>query len=534
MTQRNFAPAARVLVLLAVYACSRDQSDARVPTLTPADKATEDATMESDSAAPASPVAAADPREFVSDLPRGIEGGFRVDSAGPADRGAAGVADGPIAAREATPSEPAARALAEADIVQVVGNRLYTLSVVAGLSVIDCSDPKQLKRLGAYRGLSGTPLRMVVRDSLVVVVFASWAHNESDAEGRPQRVQMGEVITFDVTDPKAIQSVSRVEIAGTISQAELKGSLLYLVGSRDGMCWRCDPGQAQGVVTSIDLRDPRQLARVAELTYPITALSSLGLAAPASALFTEARIYLAHLVYADDAASVLGSRVTGSAVHVVDISSADGTMQSGARLDLPDQAISALNEDQNVLHVATHSSQVSLFPSSGSEMTLSVQTFAAQSAQSLTKQGSIEFSGDAFESIRFAGSRAYVVTSARTGGEVQSLFSAAPAQPRNDTLWTVDLSDPIHPRAGSLAMTAVFQLEPHGDRLFALRFDKTAADGVLGVAMLDVSNLAAPKLLSNVSFGGSWLSPRQAPGGGWAFAVSAASGVAARAVFRHE
>src|SRR5690349_20908422 len=41
----------------------------------------------------------------------------------------------------------AERAISEADVVQVVGDRLYTLSRAAGLGVIDLSNPRKLRLL---------------------------------------------------------------------------------------------------------------------------------------------------------------------------------------------------------------------------------------------------------------------------------------------------------------------------------------------------------------------------------------------------
>src|SRR5262245_10810902 len=63
------------------------------------------------------------------------------------------------------------RAIVEADIIQLDGDRLYALSRVAGLAVVDASNPADLKLLGRYRDLPATPFEMYLRDDVMVVMF---------------------------------------------------------------------------------------------------------------------------------------------------------------------------------------------------------------------------------------------------------------------------------------------------------------------------------------------------------------------------
>jgi hypothetical protein len=93
------------------------------------------------------------------------------------------------------------------------------------------------------------------------------------------------------------------------------------------------------------------------------------------------------------------------------------------------------------------------------------------------------------QSARFDGPRGYAITAERT-----------------DPLFTIDLSNPAEPRqVGELVMPGwVYYLEPRGDRLLGLGFDQNNPQGAITVSLFDVANLAQPKMLSRVNFGGEW------------------------------
>jgi hypothetical protein len=96
---------------------------------------------------------------------------------------------------------------------------------------------------------------------------------------------------------------------------------------------------------------------------------------------------------------------------------------------------------------------------------------------------------EVLQSARFDGPRGYLITAEQ-----------------RDPLFTFDLSDPENPRQlGELEMPGfVYHMEPRGNRMYALGFDNTNPDGALNVSLFDVENLAEPKLLSRVAFGGDW------------------------------
>ena len=77
---------------------------------------------------------------------------------------------------------------------------------------------------------------------------------------------------------------------------------------------------------------------------------------------------------------------------------------------------------------------------------------------------------------------------------------------RTDPLYTVDLSNPAHPRqAGDVVMPGwVYQLETRGNRVIGLGFDQNSGNGAIIVSLFDVSNLNAPTMLDRVNFGATW------------------------------
>ncbi|MBW2458616.1 MAG: beta-propeller domain-containing protein, partial [Deltaproteobacteria bacterium] len=112
-------------------------------------------------------------------------------------------------------SDDAARAIAEADIVKVVDQRLYALSRTAGLSVVDVSG-SGLSLIG-QRDLSGTPAEMYVVDGRVYAM-------SDDATSHYTIVSV-----VDVSEASNITMVGSQHLEGHLSDSRLVGDVLYLV-----------------------------------------------------------------------------------------------------------------------------------------------------------------------------------------------------------------------------------------------------------------------------------------------------------------
>ena len=124
-------------------------------------------------------------------------------------------ADAGGVALEAAPQASAGeaeRAIEEADIIQLAGNRLYAMSRTGGLSIIDVSTRDQLSLLGRYR-MSAEPFEMYVRNNVVLGLFTGWGKYEYDeANDVTQWVQTSQVVALDVSSPSSIAVVGEFSV----------------------------------------------------------------------------------------------------------------------------------------------------------------------------------------------------------------------------------------------------------------------------------------------------------------------------------
>lgn len=385
------------------------------------------------------------------------------------------------------PSEPsgaeAERAISEADIIQIVGQRLYALSEVAGLTVVDLTNPAELAILGRYRDLHGTPFEMYLRDGVVLAMYSSWGQFVKQPDGQYSWAQTGKVVALNVENPAAMSVIGSFDVAGEVSDSRIVGDLMYVVSHRNGFCWGCANNQPLTAVLSLDVRDPRNVRKVDELTYG-DADNQYG-RTKRSVTVTSQRMYVAGPVHGADGP-------TGSTIQVVDISDPAGDLVQGASVKVEGQVSSRwqMDEHEGVLRVISQG--VSRFGSAATPP--AVQTYKVVSSQELTALGRTELvipPNELLNTVRFDGLRGYAITSERT-----------------DPLFTIDLTDPAAPRQlGELEMPGwIYHLVPRGDRLIGLGYDQGNPDGAITVSTFDVSDLATPKLLDRVNFGGSWAS----------------------------
>jgi uncharacterized secreted protein with C-terminal beta-propeller domain len=392
-------------------------------------------------------------------------------------------ADGEQSAEEPEPgAEPptAERAIEEADIIKVSGDRLYALSQYGGLSVVDVSDPDDLKLLGRHRS-TATPFEMYVRDDTVFVLYNGYGEYEYD-EGEDYWTfyQTSYVISLDTENPKNIKEDEKFEIAGYISDSRLIGDALYVVAYDDSYCYRCG-NVAETNVMSLDVSVPDDIEKVDELTFP-ERQDEYGWRRSLSA--TDERLYIAGPRYGS------GSEPEGSIIQVVDVSEADGSMQEGDSLKVAGQINSRwqMDEYDGVLRVV---SQPMWWRGDGVP---TVETFQIESSDELVPLAELPMDlprPEELQAVRFDGERGYAITFERT-----------------DPLFTLDLSDPENPvQAGQLEMPGwVYYMEPRGDRVIGLGFDQGNADGALTVSIFDVSDLSEPTMVDRVNFGGDWAS----------------------------
>jgi hypothetical protein len=101
----------------------------------------------------------------------------------------------------------AVRAIEEADIISLDGDRLFALLRVSGLNVVDVSNPDALRVVGRCPDThSAEPFELYLRDGVALVMFSDWGKYVPQATGNGfVYVQTSEVIALDVRDPARIK-----------------------------------------------------------------------------------------------------------------------------------------------------------------------------------------------------------------------------------------------------------------------------------------------------------------------------------------
>lgn len=408
-----------------------------------------------------------DPQVFESDTPSGAQGRGGPGLATNAPNAAGGAA--------ADDSAEAARAIEEADIIKVEGERLYALSQHGGLNVIDISRRDQLRLLGRKK-IQATPFEMYVRDSVAFALYNGYGRYIHEADGW-QWTSSAYVVALDTSDPADIQEIGRFEIPGQISDSRIVGNVLYAVGFESGYCWHCDNGQ-RTTILSLNVTNPTSISKIDQLSFTEADSSWRR-----SISVTDQRMYVAGPEYSSD-----GSGAMGSTIQVVDISDPSGRLRAGTSVEAAGMIASRwqMDESDGVLRVV---SQRGFWRSDEAPR---IQTFQVRSADDVRPLGAADMvvpSGEDLRSVRFDGPRAYAVTALQT-----------------DPLFTIDLSDPAAPRQlGALEIPGwIYHMEPRGDRVLGLGYEQNNPDGALAVSLFDVSDFAKPKLLDRVNFGGDW------------------------------
>jgi hypothetical protein len=415
--------------------------------------------------------------DFISHPGAGAQGNGR-SALGGAEADNAALGPQAPSANAADGNAAAQRAISEADIIQLSGDRLYALSRYSGLTIIDVSEPAALRLEGAYRS-AAEPFEMYVEDGIVFAMFNSWYSYICDAATNVCGWQTSSrVQALDTRDPQNIQLLAEQEVPGSISDSRRVGDVLYLATQEWGYCWGCDT-QANTTLTSFNLSDPTHFATVDQLRFPLPAGSGGG---DRSISVTDQRVYIAGQEWG------MNGLLPGS-VQVVDISDPSGALTPGTRFNVagPIQSRWQMDEYEGVFRV------ISQPGGWGTDEAPVVQTFNVSSALDIRAAGSLEVQlprpNEVLQSVRFDGTRAYAITAEQ-----------------RDPLFTFDLTDPTRPRQlGQLEMPGwVYHMEPRGNRVYALGFDPENPDGSLHVSLFDVTNLEQPALLERVAFGGDW------------------------------
>jgi len=359
----------------------------------------------------------------------------------------------------ASSGDDGARAILEADIIQVVDGRLYAMSKAGSVSVVDVSRPGKLVLLG-HTELPGEPFEMyLVGDHLIAMTNREPSH----------------VITLDVSDPAHITTLADHEVTGEVADSRLAGNVLYLATYENA--------PPRTLVTSIDIGDLHQIDQLAfQSTAPDGYNLPWGSHWKRSIFVTPTRLYIGG--HADVAPNAYGDGTPEGIIDVIDISDPGGHMSAGPRIRVAGAILSRwqLDERDGVLRVI---SQRGAGRTGNGVASPEVATFAVGDFTPIGHTTLALPRQEGLRTVRFDATRAYAITYNQT-----------------DPLFVIDLADPAHPaQRGQLAMPGfMYHLEPRGDHVIGLGVDRTDPDGSLNVSLFDVSNPDRPTMINRVAF----------------------------------
>lgn len=407
---------------------------------------------------------------FVSDSPFGSPDNGGDDTG----TGAGGGSEGD----PATDDGGADKAIQEADVIQVDGNKLFALSQYGGLSVIDMSNPANLQIVGKY-SIEGVPFEMYLREGVVYAMFSSFGRWECDEDYyNCEYITSSHIEALDVTNPASITQIGSFDLPGEISDSRIVGDVLYAVSYENGYCWNCADAPTT-TVTSIDVADPADIAVVDAVSFDSQDPYGYGWGRR-SVTVTPDRMFIAGIEWD-------GSSQGHSTIQIVDITDPGGQLHVGAAVEAKGMIESRwqMDEMQGVLRVISQ-------PGVWENGVPTVQTFQISSSDSIAPLASLDLvlpKPERLRAARFDGAHLYAITAEQT-----------------DPLFTIDVTNPAAPvQMGELELPGwIYHLEPRGDRLFALGFDNANAEGSMNVSLFDVSDFANPTLIERVAFAGDW------------------------------
>ncbi len=404
-----------------------------------------------------------------------------------------------------TGTSTANRAIAEADIIQLDGGRLYALSAAGTVSVVDVSVPSQLALLGQSR-LAGEPFEMYRRGDFLITMWngAVSATGNTNAPLPEQNNTRyvpppsrdpnsgAAVVVLDVRDPSRIRSVATFPVPGELADSRIVGDVLYLATYQNAQCYNCGDTQ-RTVVTSFDVKNALSLRQVDQMIFKSNAPDSYNLPWGSnwkrSLFVTNERLYVGG--HGD-----LDPRSYGDSAHppkegiidVLDVTDPGGRLQLGARIEVAGAVLSRwqMEERDGVLRVI---SQRGAGRTGNGQGMPEVDTFSIVNTKTYLPLGHTSIKlprQEGLRTVRFDKDRAYAITYNQT-----------------DPLFTIDLKNPAAPTVrGELTMPGfMYYLEPYGDRVIGLGVDRDDPRGSLNVSLFDVSNLDRPKMISRVPFG---------------------------------
>ncbi|HXU62529.1 MAG TPA: beta-propeller domain-containing protein [Polyangia bacterium] len=437
---------------------------------------------------------------FVSAPPAGQTSSGRSLAGGAAQGTAApGAAD--TASTATTSATP--RTVEETDLYRLEGNRLYYLNGYRGLMVFDVTDvdhPALIGRSPIY----GSPVDMIVRNGVAIVVVADWYGQMDDGTPFHGSIVRG----LDATDAAHIKVLGEAKLGGWVADDRVVGDVIYAVSEDYGWTYGWDaPGGASQSTPSVI---------VSSVSFANNVIKSVGnVAFPGfTGVFnvTANAIMFAHTV--NDTVSVKDagtySRPSNQTqLLYLDISDPAGQIVQRGSLQVAGQVQGwgADNgrwnldfADGQTAHVVGCAAGTSGYCDGTSGYILSIADFSNPDAPALASQLVIPSTGWSV-AARFDVGRLYL------SPQTYDYGTGATATP----FLVYDLRAPKAPvLAGTLNISGnIWNILPApNQKLFALgnQYTSSASSSSSAVSLqyLDVTDATSPQLIGTSTFGAGW------------------------------
>jgi hypothetical protein len=390
----------------------------------------------------------------------------------------------------------AQRAIAEADIIQTDGTRLYALSKSGTASIVDISQPRRLELLGQTT-VPGEPFEMYLRGTSLVVMTggAVGPNGQVQAQYVPSPDAGSLVVVLDVSDPTDPVEAATLKVPGEIADSRVVGNILYIASYENANCYGCGT-RPRTMVTTFNIASPKDIALVEQVSFMSTAPDAYqapwGTNWKRSIFVNDQRLYVGG--HGDIDPSQYGNLDEGI-IDVLDITDPTGRLGIGAHIEVAGAILSRWQMDEygGVLRVVSQRGVGRTVNGIGAP---EVDTFRVINASTISVQGHLTMQlrrPEMLRSVRFDGTRAYPITFAQVVS--------------SDPLFVIDLADPARPvQRGELVIPGfMYHLEPRGDRIIGLGVDRSDPNGSLNVSLFDVADPDRLKLLARVGFAQPYL-----------------------------
>ena len=381
-----------------------------------------------------------------------------------------------------------ARTVTESDIWMLDGDHLYFYNQYRGLQNIDVTDTAAPALRGTLR-MPGVGEDLYQLDATHVLLIKRTPKELGWTSGSPsfdQVDQSGELLVCDVSTGEP-SVVARVPFTGWINNSRLIGTSLIVAKTVP----RLDDGN-WGWSTNLEVTGYDFSTPTAPVVRNTVTLAGTGYNW-ASAVQASNRCFMVAEPNYDYTSGSSGGYKTN--VHLVDVSTPDGTVGAGGTVTVPGSVYDKfkLHERDGVLSVVSAVQRnwwTNVWPPRNNSYT-HLENFDASDLANPTKLGEINVGeNEITRAVRFDGDRVYIVTAVQ-----------------EDPLWIVDNTDPAAPTlSGELHVPGFSSyIEPLGDRLVTVgRLRTDDGQNRVTVSLYDVADATKPVQLSQLPIGTNW------------------------------